>query len=89
MLALSMAQNAKKASHTLRSIDAKLRQEALTQIAAELVKHSAEIIKANELDIINAKKNNLNEAMIDRLKLTSESIQNMASAVLEIRDQKL
>ncbi len=75
--------NAKKASRTL-SVAKGVKNDALKNIADALTKNADAIIEANNIDIENGKKNGLSDAMIDRLRLTKERIDDIASSVLEI-----
>ena len=75
--------NAKKASRTL-SVAKEKKNDALNNIANALVDNADAIIEANNIDIENGKKNGLSDAMIDRLRLTKERIDDIASSVLEI-----
>ncbi len=75
--------NAKKASRTL-SVAKEKKNDALKNIADALVKNADAIIEANNIDIENGKKNGLSDAMIDRLRLTKERIDDIASGVREI-----
>lgn len=75
--------NAKKASRTL-SVAKGVKNDALKNIADALTKNADAIIEANNIDIENGKANGLSDAMIDRLRLTKERIDDIASSVLEI-----
>lgn len=75
--------NAKKASFTLLS-SGHLKNNALKNIAQALVENAEEIIKANNIDIINGREAGLSDAMIDRLTLTKERIDGIAQGVYEI-----
>jgi glutamate-5-semialdehyde dehydrogenase len=56
----------------------------LFHIAEALLKNQAEIIAANEKDIANARNNGVGEVMADRLRLTTERIQEMADACIRL-----
>lgn len=75
--------NAKKASRSLSTAKEK-KNEALKNIADALVENADAIIEANNIDIENGKANGLSDAMIDRLRLTKERIDAIASGVKEI-----
>ncbi|MBE6824965.1 MAG: glutamate-5-semialdehyde dehydrogenase [Ruminococcaceae bacterium] len=78
-----LGKNAKVASKIL-SVAKKEKNEALENIAQALVSNADFIIKANDIDIKNAKDNGLSDAMIDRLSLTKERIDSIAQGVKEI-----
>ncbi len=79
--------NAKKASYDLSSISTDLKNKALLLMADELIKNSLSILKANEIDVQNAK-NTLSEVMLDRLTLNSERIISMAEGIKKLVDLK-
>jgi glutamate-5-semialdehyde dehydrogenase len=74
----------KNSSRKLAACPTAQKNRALELIAKGLEQNSDEIIKENKLDIDNAKKTNLNTALIDRLTLTEKRIKEMASSVREI-----
>ena len=58
--------------------------EILLAVANEIAKNTQNIIKANQIDIAFAQENNLDDAKIDRLKLTAERISTISSSIIEI-----
>ena len=74
---------AKKASRVL-SVAKASKNEALKNIAKALVSNADFIIEANDIDIKNGKENGLSDAMIDRLRLNKERIDDIAQGVKEI-----
>ena len=81
---LSKGTLAKNASQALVSVSTETKNKALESIATALSVKADEIIKANEIDIKNARKNGTREAMIDRLTLTQERIDAMAEGVRQV-----
>lgn len=79
----SLAQNAKKASTEIRSLSIDKRNAVLVSLAQKLKSRSLEIIKANQKDV-EAFKNTLSSAMIDRLTLNEARILDMVSSVEQI-----
>ncbi len=77
-------QKAKEASALLANLDSKSKNTILNTIADMLVVNAPQIIIANEIDIKNAKENNLDSAMVDRLFLDEKRINAMATALREI-----
>ncbi len=75
--------NAKKASYELGSLSTELKDKALLLMADELEKNASLILKANELDVKNAK-NTLSEVMLDRLTLNGERISSMAEGIRKL-----
>ena len=80
-LLITLGQQAKKAARFLAIASTKEKNNALTSIVKQLQQDKAILLAANKNDIIQAKKNNLPEAMIDRLLLTSERLDNMCQDI--------
>ena len=59
------------------------KNKALAFVADCLLKHTDEIIKANDRDVANAT-GKITPVMIDRLRLTKERIAAMASSILDV-----
>lgn len=60
------------------------KNDILLEIAAALTESTDKIISENEKDIEAAKKNNMPQAMIDRLTLTPQRIEGMAEGVRQV-----
>lgn len=75
---------AKNAAYELIKIDTAVKNNALLSIADALCKRSEEIISANNKDIENAKNNGIAPAMLDRLTLTRERIEDIADGVRQV-----
>ena len=73
--------HAKAAEPLVSSMGTNEKNRALAAISEALRTHVTEIIGANQLDIENARKNGMSEAMIDRLTLTEARIEGMAEGV--------
>ena len=56
----------------------------LNDLANRISRNEEEIIKINHLDLDEAKRNNLDEAFVDRLTLNKKSIASMATGLLQI-----
>lgn len=76
-----IGQRAKSASRYSACFGAKQKNSALSEIARRLDKNAADIIAANRLDVENARKNGMSEAMIDRLTLTEKRISGMIEGI--------
>ncbi|MGN1110800.1 MAG: glutamate-5-semialdehyde dehydrogenase, partial [Oscillospiraceae bacterium] len=76
--------NAKKASPVLADMETSAKNLALTYIARALRENAASIMEANALDLENAKKNGMSEAMQDRLTLNEKRISAMAEGVEQV-----
>lgn len=77
-------QQAKEASYELGIESTKGKDEALTFMAEELINQKEEILKANLLDIENAKSDGMSKAMLDRLLLNDNRIKEMSDGLKEI-----
>ena len=75
------ARAAKAASRKLAFLSTEVKNRALSNIAAELISRKEEISAANKLDYEESKASGMSEAMLDRLLLTSERLQAIASDV--------
>ena len=76
---LAMCRAAKSASRSLALSSTKQKNRALRELADWLHENQTQIITENEKDIQFARLAGLNEAMIDRLTLTCDRIESMAS----------
>ena len=81
---LELAQRAKKAKLSLRQASSAQKNQALQAIAKGLIEEQDKIISANEKDIEQGREKGLSNALLDRLRLTSERIQAMAESVREV-----
>ncbi len=72
---------AKEASHKLAALDTATKDDALRAVAHELEAHVAEILEANAGDVEAGRAAGLTDALLDRLTLTEERIQQMADGV--------
>ncbi|PCJ57801.1 MAG: glutamate-5-semialdehyde dehydrogenase [Planctomycetota bacterium] len=84
----NLAVKAKTASRALAIKTASQKNIVLKQMA-KLLKNNASLIqKENKKDLINAKKNQLSGAMIDRLTLSDDRIKAMADGIIQIATLK-
>lgn len=79
-----MGKAAKVAARFLSLAGTEDKNRALTAIAAALREHTVQILAANALDLENVQKNGLSDALLDRLRLTEERIEQMAAGVDEV-----
>lgn len=77
-------EQAREASYKLVNIGTTIKNAALKNIAQALRENACDIISANNIDIENARKKGTREAMIDRLTLTKERIDDIADGVLQV-----
>ncbi|MEN6623729.1 MAG: glutamate-5-semialdehyde dehydrogenase [Smithella sp.] len=79
-----IAQNAQKASRQLARISSVSKNNALLQMANELINNSDRLIAENNFDVERAQKRGLSSAMIDRLTLKKSTIESMAQGLREV-----
>jgi len=80
----AMARAAKTASVQLANTDTLTKNKVLFEIAENLRTNVPPIIEANQLDLAAARENGLSDAMIDRLMIDANRIENIAQAVEHI-----
>jgi glutamate-5-semialdehyde dehydrogenase len=78
---LSQAQAAKAAARKLSGLSTVVKNRALENIAEKLIERQDEILEANTLDVERARDSGLAEAPLNRLRLSPEKLQAIASDV--------
>ena len=81
---IELAQRAKEASRALARLSTDEKNGCLNAMADELESRSAEIRKANRLDLKAAPDYGLTKAMTERLKLDDTRISGMANGLREV-----
>ena len=81
-----IGKRAKAASKKTAVLTTVERNNALRRVGDALIKHSDEIIKANQIDIENARANGMKPALLDRLSLNGERIKSMVEGLLQVAD---
>ncbi|MCZ2158004.1 glutamate-5-semialdehyde dehydrogenase [Bartonella sp. 220] len=79
-----MGRKARHAAAVLAVMSSEQKTKALEMIALSLEAHSVEILRANCQDLENAVQNNLNAAMVDRLKLDALRLRAIIESVRQI-----
>ncbi|MFX1238742.1 MAG: glutamate-5-semialdehyde dehydrogenase [Promethearchaeota archaeon] len=79
-----IGKKARNAAFELKNISTTIKDRALLRMATELEKNWQMIVEANEKDLINAKKNDLDQAKIDRLVLNREKIHKISDGLREV-----
>ncbi len=79
-----IGEKAKKASRFMAKCGQEIKNKALLKVACDLIKNQDMIIKANEIDIENAKANDMPEALLDRLTLTPDRFEGMAEGIRQV-----
>ena len=73
--------NAKRATQSMRLLSTKKKNDALRILSKNIQTFSNEILEANKKDIENAKNNLLSSHLINRLTLTSQSIEELVKSI--------
>ncbi|NTW04758.1 MAG: glutamate-5-semialdehyde dehydrogenase [Peptococcaceae bacterium] len=77
-------QKARKASRLLAGVSASLKDSALLLMADSLVRETEKIIEANGIDVQRGIDKGLSKALVDRLLLNPQRIQDMAQGLKEV-----
>ena len=86
LLIESIAKSARKASLELATLNSEKKNQFLRDLADALEANTDTILKANAVDIDNAKSMELSPPMIERLQFTKERIAQMAIGVRQVAD---
>jgi len=81
-------EEAKKTSRTIANLDTHTKNRVLREMADDLIAHSDYILEHNIKDMSEGRLNNLSNALLDRLLLTQQRIEDMALAIKQIAEQK-
>ena len=81
---LEMGRGARTAARKLARLSTQVKNQALHNVADALDHDQARVLAANDQDYRRAKADGLNEAMLDRLLLTPERLEGMASDVRSV-----
>ncbi|WP_067836206.1 glutamate-5-semialdehyde dehydrogenase [Amphibacillus sediminis] len=79
-----LGKQAKLASTALTKATTEAKNEALRLIAEELIVQQNQILIANQKDIEYAQANQINESIIDRIRLTESRIKDISQALLQL-----
>jgi glutamate-5-semialdehyde dehydrogenase len=81
-------EEAKRSSRTIANLSTAAKNKVLNEMADALMKHCDFIISHNDKDMSEAKLNNLDEALLDRLLLTGDRVKAMSDAIRQIASQQ-
>lgn len=81
---ISKCKNAKEASYIISNISTVDKNDALIKMADNLIKNTKSIIKANEIDVKNAREKGIKESIIDRLILDKKRIEAMSNSLIKV-----
>ena len=80
-----LGRQAKGAAVTLSTVSSTAKNDMLTELARLLRAGQADVLTANGQDLEEAEKQQLSQAMVDRLTLTPQRLEALAAAVEEVR----
>ncbi|MCO4321927.1 glutamate-5-semialdehyde dehydrogenase [Aliidiomarina quisquiliarum] len=83
-LATDIAKRAAKAARAIATLSTAEKNAALQKMADAIRSNTATILAANEIDLAAGKEQGLDDAMMDRLALNTDRIEDMATAIEEI-----
>ena len=81
-------EQAKKTSRTIANLETHTKNRVLREMANALTANSNYILEQNSKDMHDGTLNNLSSALLDRLLLTEQRIQDMSLAIKQIAEQK-
>lgn len=81
---ISLCKKAKTVKYEIEKLSTEDKNNALIKIANALNENADYIIKENDIDIKNGIEKNMNEGLLDRLKLTKERIAGMAEGLVKV-----
>ncbi len=84
----NIGMQARTASRDMASADTSTKNQALNFIADAILHKRRELLTANAKDLTTARENGLADAMLDRLTITEQSIENMAEGLRQIASLK-
>lgn len=79
-----LLKNAKNSSQSICNIPSKQKNHFLSELQKALKNNSKRIISENKNDLLNAKKNKLDDAFIDRLKISEKTVKSMIDGLQNI-----
>ncbi len=80
----SIGKRSKNALKLLRKLSTEQKNTALITASKFLLDRKTEILEANAIDMANAKKNGMSEALLDRLLLNDSRIEAMAKGITDV-----
>ncbi len=81
---IELAKKAKAASSVVALLSPNEKNEALLAMSEAILSHREEIKKANAEDMIAGQENGMSKALLDRLLLTDQRIEDMAQGLVEL-----
>jgi glutamate-5-semialdehyde dehydrogenase len=76
--------NARAASRLMAAADTNTKNQALLHIASAILREKSALMTANQQDLAAARTNGLDDAMVDRLTLSENSISTMAEGLQQV-----
>ena len=86
MTLTEICKNAFEAKYEVQNLSTETKNDALRKVADKILESSNEIIRANGIDLENAKINGMHPGMIDRLTLNEQRIEAIAEGLRQVAD---
>lgn len=83
---IQIGKKAKASKENIRLLETARKNQILRQAAADLSAHAEEILRANEKDMEQGRKNGMSEGLLDRLLLTRERIAGIGEGLCQVAD---
>ncbi len=84
MTLIEQATKAKAAKYKVALLSTEAKNKGILAVADALEKNSADIISANQIDMVNGEKKGLSQGLLDRLKLDESRISGMAEGLRQV-----
>lgn len=81
---LEICKKAKAVSREIGKLDTRTKNEAIRAVADALKKETGLIIRENEKDLVNGRKNQMPEGLLDRLMLNEKRVAQIAEGLLQV-----
>lgn len=81
-----IGQSAKAAQAKMNILTTEKKNEVLCKVAEAIVNSTDDILKANETDVLESRKNGVKESLVDRLTLTEDRIKAMADGLVQVAE---
>jgi len=81
-----MGSRAVDAKYQVQALTTEQKNTALRSVADRIVSETGQLLEANEKDLARARENGMHEGLVDRLRLTSQRILDMAEGIRQVAD---
>ena len=82
----NIGKSAKAAQTVMNTLTTEKKNDVLCKVAKAIVDNTEELLKANEIDVLESRNNGVKESLIDRLTLTEDRIKGMAEGLIQVSE---